>query len=51
MKERQEIEMNFEKVKARLTEVLKKRGDVEGPAPPRTPTLMLEVVKNPLVTK
>jgi hypothetical protein len=51
MKERQEIEMNFEKVKARLTEVLKKRSEFEGPAPPRTPTLMLEVVKNPLVTK
>jgi hypothetical protein len=51
MKERQQIEVQFEEVKARLTEVLKKRGVFEGPATPKTPTLMLEVVKNPLVTK
>ncbi len=51
MKERQQIEVHFEEVKGRLTEVLKKRGVFEGPATPKTPTLMLEVVRNPLVTK
>jgi len=51
MKERQDIEITFEKVKGRLTEVLKKRAEFEGPSSPTTPTLMLEVVKNPLVTK
>jgi hypothetical protein len=51
MKERQQIEAHFEEVKGRLTEVLKKRGVFEGPATPKTPTLMLEVVRNPLVTK
>jgi len=51
MKERQQIEVQFEEVKARLTEVVKKRAEFEGPATPKTPTLMLEVVKNPLVTK
>jgi hypothetical protein len=51
MKERQQIEVQFEEVKGRLTEVLKRRAEFEGPATPKTPTLMLEVVKNPLVTK
>ena len=53
MKERQQIEVQFEQMKERLKEVMKKRGEHEGnpPLTPKTPQLMLEVVKNPLVTK
>lgn len=51
MRERQQIEVQFEQVKERLREVMKKRGEFEGSATPRTPTIMLEVVPNPLVIK
>jgi hypothetical protein len=53
MKERQELEIQFEAMKKRLREVVKKRAEFEGNTPltPRTPTLMLEVVPNPLVSK
>jgi len=52
MKERQDLEVQFETLKTRLKEVIKKRTTFEGgPAEtPKTPTLMLEVVKNPLAT-
>lgn len=53
MKERQELENQFEGMKERLREVVKRRGAFEGASPetPKTPTLMLEVVRNPLVSK
>lgn len=54
MKERQQIEAQFEQMKGRLKEVVGKRREFEGPkAPetPKTPTLTLEIVKNPLVHK
>ncbi len=51
MKERQRIENEFEQIKARLKEVLEKRAEFEGGKSPKTPTLMLEVVKNPLASK
>jgi hypothetical protein len=51
MKERQQIEIQFEKVKVRLHEVMRRRGEFEGTATPKTPTIMLEVVANPLAIK
>lgn len=54
MRERREIEVNFEQIKSRLTEVVAKRKEFEGPAAPRIPripSITLEVVPNPLVTK
>jgi hypothetical protein len=53
MKERQDLEAQFEAMKERLKEVVKKRRAFEGgpPETPKTPTLMLEVVKNPLASK
>jgi len=51
MKERQQIEAQFEQMKERLKEVVKCRGEFEGFSTPTTPTLMLEVIKNPLVSR
>lgn len=54
MQERQQIEAQFEQMKERLKEVVKNRSRLEGPSAPetpKTPTLLLEVVKNPLVHK
>jgi hypothetical protein len=51
MKERKNIESEFERIKQRLKEVLEKRRQFEDIPSSKTPTLMLEVVHNPLVSK
>jgi DNA repair exonuclease SbcCD ATPase subunit len=51
MKERKNIESEFERIKQRLKEVLEKRRQFEDIPSSKTPTLMLKVVHNPLVSK